>query len=394
MFAAQPDAERAVRAIAQAIIRNPNWTSQKSAVLAARVRTQPLLVAFGSFSRIDLARLHGLSLQLEFALSHTRYLDWPAVEEAVVRLAHGLTERFGADEVSGFRFCGVPRGGMIVLGLLSYALDLSPQQLVRIDEALQSEETLVIVDDCALTGVRFRQHLARTSAQNVVFCPLLAIPDLCRAIEAAEPKVAACVVAEELHDWAPELYGAGYDAWRSGWAERKRGHSYWGGRPDHIGFPWSEPQTSFWNSVTGEMEPGWDILPADRCFKHRAGATVVEADSLQLCTPGPGPVRPADHVLWAQINDAIVVAAVPVDAAAAQQAADRPTGPDPDPQPSPCLRLEGTAADMWDALLECGTMEAATAKLADVYDVDLPTLRRDLANFVTTLQNDGILTGA
>ncbi len=368
-----------MRALAAALTRSPYWTQLPSAVLAARAHPHPLLVALGDFGRVDQVRLDGLSRRLEFALAHPRYYDWSAVEESVVRLASKLTNRLGTDRLTRFRFSALPRGGLIVLGLLAYALGLSREQLTAPDQGSGTDAPLVVVDDCALTGARFRHHLAGISAPEVVFAPLAAHPDLCRAIEAAESRVTACIPGDELYDWAPELYGEGYTAWRSGWAQRKAGQSYWGGLPEYIGFPWSEPETSFWNIETGEMEPGWDLLPSELCLKHRSPSGAPEDDSLQLCIVGPGPLRPADTVVWGRINDAVIVAGV----ASVPEAA-----------PGACMRLDGTAADMWEALLEHGTVDAATEALLRLYEVDRETLRGDLAGFVTTLKEEGILSGA
>ena len=374
-------------ALADGIVRSPNSQLLSDAVLVARTDPFPMLGALGRLANANLIRLLGLAEQLDFTLSASRYIDWQEVESSVARLGERLVSRFGSAEVRDFRYDAIPRGGYIVLGLLSYVLGLSlPQLTGRRDPAAP----VVVVDDCSLTGLRFREYLSEHNGGRFIFSPLFAHPDLCSAIESSEPRVVACLPADYLRDWAPQRYGERYAAWRRRWESLGANRPYWQGRTDHISFPWSEPQTRAWNPETGEIEPGWEFLPAHLCLKHRHTPRTDGVPPPQLVSPGPGPIRPADRVLWARFDDAYIVALMP----AIPHRGGRSPQPETTPEPTPCLRLEGTAADMWDALLERGTVEGATATLADVYDVDLPTLRRDLANFVTTLQNDGILSGA
>ncbi|EPC04241.1 hypothetical protein L861_02690 [Litchfieldella anticariensis FP35 = DSM 16096] len=267
--------------------------------------------------------------------------------------------------------------------MLSYILNLRPEQLIAERSGGGPDfEALVIVDDCALSGVRFRQFLGKIDDAKVIFCPLFAPAELCRAIEDAEPRVEACISAENLYDFAPERLGEGYSQWCAAQRERRGSYGYWDGIPEHIAFSWCEPQTKYWNTETERYEASWNLVPPQLCLKQRCSAGNPELadegglDGLTLVADGPGPLRVADRVLWTQIDSAIAVARMPEDAA----------------RTTPCFRLEGTAADMWRCVLEHGTLEGAESALLLRYDVEPVTLRHDLAAFVSDLENNGVLT--
>ncbi|MFW6288969.1 MAG: PqqD family protein [Spirochaetota bacterium] len=382
-YTRESDTEQALLALADSILRSPNAEALSNATLRIRVDPLPMLVVFGEFDRTSHVRILRLAEQLRFVLAASRYVDWRALEEHVVRLADLLVDRFGADEVARFHFTAIPRGGMIVLGLLSYALGLSQSQ---VSAPRDPSLPLVVVDDCSLSGLRFREFLEESDARRIIFCPLFAHPELCCAIESAESRVVACFPGAELHDWARERYGDEYSAWRAHWEGLEVNRPYWQGRTDQIAFPWSEPQTVAWNPDIHDVEPGWELLPAHLCLKHRLTPRTSVAAPTQVVRPGPGPIRPADRAVWARLGDAVLVAPMPVVTHDSDASSGSPAGP------VDCLRLEGSAADMWDAIVECGSVEAASERLLELYDAEPSLLRNDLANFVVSLQNDGILT--
>ncbi|MFC3285477.1 PqqD family protein [Litchfieldella rifensis] len=378
------DDERfALMSLAKAISTNPLWTKMDSACLVGRVHPAPLLAVFGNFSRDERERLYDLSTLLHRFADRHRYIDYFAAEAAADNLAKMLMMRFGKEALMHFRFTAIPRGGWIVLGMLSYMLDLRPEQLVTgRSEGGPDFEALVIVDDCALSGVRFRQFLGKIDDARVIFCPLFAPAELCRAIEEAEPRVEACISAEDLYDFAPERFGEGYSRWCATQRERMGRYGYWDGIPEHIAFSWCEPQTKYWNTETEQYEASWNLIPPHLSLKQRYSAANPERadeggyDGLTFVADGPGPLRAADRVLWTQIDSEIAVARMPEGTS----------------QTTPCFRLEGTAADMWRCVLEQGTLDAAEAALLLRYDVEPATLRHDLAAFVSDLENNGILT--
>ena len=414
------DPAAALSALSAGVAANRLWSSLGPAKLAARTLPDPMLAAFGSFTDAGRARLQVLALQLKEMLRRFRYIDYPAAERAAECLAAALTEHFGSEQLSRLRFTAMPRGGLIVLGMLSYLLGLRHHQIAGpaagVQRAAAQEESaeraavqraqahpeagcreagaaLVVVDDCALSGVRFQQFLARTTASRVIFCPLFAPPELCRAVERAEPRVQACINGVDLQDVAPELHGQRYPQWRARCSKRMGEYGYWIGYPEHIAFAWSEPETSYWNAETERFEVGWSVLPPELTLSRRrprppeAGGTQERAAASALCLQedGPGPVRTADRVLWTEFDSGIAVARLahsPLEEASSEEGTAR------------CYRLEGTAADMWRCLLQHGTVEGAESALLERYDVKLQPLRNDLAAFVAELQNSGILTGA
>ena len=59
----------------------------------------------------------------ESTLGRLRYVGYRQAEEAVAELADRLRSRFGAHEVRSLSYVAIPRGGLIVLGMLASMLD-------------------------------------------------------------------------------------------------------------------------------------------------------------------------------------------------------------------------------------------------------------------------------
>ncbi|GGX80259.1 hypothetical protein GCM10007160_04700 [Litchfieldella qijiaojingensis] len=385
-YSQQVDTTSALQALGGGICANHLWDEMEGVVLVARAQPVSMLAAFGNFTPTQRSLLRGLALQINEVASKHHFIDYSTAEIAAERLAKELVRRFGVEELSRFQYTAIPRGGLIVLGMLSYLLDLSPEQIVIPEKATSAvnDEVLVVVDDCALSGVRFQQFLKKVDSAQVIFCPLFAAPELCRAIERAEPRVQACINAKDLQDIAPSRYGEAYAQWLTAHREIRGGHGYWDGITEPLTFSWCEPETRYWNHENKRFEAGWNVRPPGLCLKRRAVTANVECERREagshnaviLQTDGPGPLMVAERVLWTEMDSAIAVARMPESAL----------------QSSPCFRLEGTAAEMWRCVLEQGTLESAESALLEFYEVDPATLRKDLAAFVSDLVDNGILT--
>lgn len=382
-FTRQADASSALQALGKGIKANRLWAELRGAQLVGRVHPEPLLAVFGNFTSNERARLDDLAAQINEVIGQHRYIDYSTAEMYAARLAQALTKRFGIKELSRFQFTAIPRGGWIVLGMLSYLLDLRPDQIINPRSSTSLvEDVLVVVDDCALSGVRFQEFLGSVDFSHVIFCPLFAPSELCRAIERTEPKVDACINAEDLKDVAPARFGEAYLQWRTMRQELTNDQGYWVGIAEYIAFAWCEPQTKYWNDVTERFEAGWNILPPSLCLKRRIAAAnmhvAAEAqDTLTLCYGGVGPLHAADRVLWTEAGSSIAVACMPQGTS----------------QTTPCFRLEGTAMDMWRCILEGGTLESAEKSLLERYEIDQVTLRQDLGAFVAELCQNSVLCG-
>lgn len=321
-----------------------------------------MLAALGRFDEDEVARLEAFSRHLQSALGRLRYVDYAQAERDCAALAERLVGRFGRDALRAFRFVGLPRGGLLVLGMLSYVLDLDHD---RLEGPLPDDAPLVVVDDCALTGSRFHRFLQQHPERDVVFAPLYAHPDLRRAIEREAPNVIACVSARDLHDHAPDALGDAYEAWQRRWEARDTGPRYWIGQPDHVCFPWNEPDIGVWNPATQQVEPGPRVVPPDRCLKNRHRTREAEPPvPVQVQPEAAGPIRPHPAVLFGTLDDSTIVA---------------------NPGADVCVELDGTAAAMWHALVAHGAVAGALDALRATYDVDADRLRADLEGFIEAL---------
>ncbi len=352
-------------ALAQALAASPLWMKMRKGIIVVRSSPSPTLGVIGYFDEEAMDRVKALSWQLSYALGHLRYVSYKRAEQLCAELAAKLKQRLG-DGLNDSCFVGIPRGGLIVLGMLAYELGLKHRQLIP---PFPPEATLVVVDDCSLSGARFRSFLERCRSRRVLFAHLYSHPSLRAAVEAGEPTVVGCLSARDLDDQAPERMGEGYDAWRRRWLARSGDRTYWLGQPDHICFAWNEPDISIWNSAREAEESGWRVVPPDLCLKNRS-AHGRKTDRVQLQPEGSGPLRPGPHTLFGELEGQIVVA-------------NARTGE------SNCLT--GVAADMWRSIVECGNRDEVVRSLLDRYEIDERTLKTDLEAMIGQLSAAGLL---
>jgi hypothetical protein len=362
--AEEPEAQ--LRALAGALSISPLWKEMSRAVLVVRMEPNPLLGVVGYFDAAGRARLEWLRRLLDRALPHMRYVGYAQAEKDCERLAARLVERFGRDELRNFRFTAIPRGGFIVLGMLAYVLGLRRSQL---ESPHPPEAPLVVVDDCALSGVRFGRFLERSESRRIVFAHLYSPPELRDAIEAGKPRSVTCVSAHDLQDYAPEYQGDEYSAWRKRWMARMDPYGYWVGQTEHVCFAWNEPDSSIWNPVTNREETGWRFVPPELCLKNRP-APGAKPIPVQVQPRGKGPLKPSSHVLFGELEGQIVVGDLKVEES---------------------FMLSDVGADMWQAVVKYGNLEDVAETLLKDYDVDSVALQADLRDFVDDLLCRGLL---
>ncbi|WP_251965685.1 PqqD family protein [Salinibacter ruber] len=291
-------------------------------------------------------------------------MGYEQVEKDCETLAETLSQRVGTELLSSADFLGIPRGGLIVLGMLSYALNLPHGQF---EPPASGDAPLVVVDDCALTGSRFRRFLQHHPDREVIFAPLYAHPELCATIEREEPRVTACVNAQDLHDYAPEELGEDHSEWQAQWHQRHSDERYWIGRTEHLCFPWGEADTATWNPKRKQVEQGLSVVPPEHRLKNRPGVDSSQREpsaSVQVQPAPTGPIRPSPAVLFGQVGNHTIVA---------------------NPEADVCIELGGTAAAMWHALVEHGTIGDTMGALRQAYSVGETTLRADLVDFAKQL---------
>jgi hypothetical protein len=350
--------------LAQGIASSPIWLKMPDVELVIRFAPYPAIAVLGSFDNEAVVRLAALSRQLRISCKRLRYISYAQAEEDCRILAEKLIELFGRDELGKFQFTTIPRGGMIVLGMLSYALGLERKQFGR---PASDNNPLVVVDDCSLTGRRFADFIENCRSDKIIFATLYSHPNLRSAIEEREPRVLACLSAHDLQDHWYELSEEGQDEAQGKWLSRLNGKRYWFGQTDHICFAWSEPDRLFWNPVTEKVESGWHLLPPELCLKNRSDSKPIP---VQIQPEGKGPLCPSGRVIFAYYNGCVIIG---------------------DLVTKESFCLDGVAADMWNAVIEEGDAEAILDKLLTEYDIDEFTLRSDLQSFIDDLLARGIL---
>ncbi len=352
----------ALSALARAIAASPGWETAPSSAIVADRSTRRLAI-IGRFSAAERGTTSLQSLNLDSAIARLRRLSLPDIESACEDLAARLVAHFGAGEAGRARYVAIPRGGFTVLGMLATALGLDHD---RLQPSRRDRRPLVIVDDCALSGARFRGFLRRHAKERtVVFATLASPPALRAAIEAAEPRVAACISAREIatqtptprdQKWRRQLLAANPDA-------------YWYGRTEPIAFPWGEPDRLLWHPLERRTIAAWRLVPPELCLKNRAGEPRSKIP-VQEIPSAKGPIRPAPEVVYVAIDQEVVIF-------------NLKTGRS--------VVLDTVASDLWHALIRQGTLAGTTRELLQRYDAPQRRVRADVDDLVGTLESEGFL---
>lgn len=352
-------------ALARAIAASPGWPDGAMTLVLRRSPAPPRLAVLGSFDPAGTIWLQAQALALSPACRDLRYIDYREAERACDALANLLLARLGTAGVTRSRFVAIPRGGLVVLGLLATRLGLRHDQLLPSpDAALDPGETLVVVDDCAVSGARLARFLEGCpGASPAVFACLYSPTALRPALEAAEPRLLAVLSAAELR---AEEFAPGLVATLPAEPGVRR---FWWGSPETLCLPWNEPDRLVWNPVAGRYDQSWRIVPPELCLKNGPAPGVAPVP-IQIQPEARGPLKPSPRVVHGEITGRVAVC---------------------DLEAGRCFRLDGVGSDLWRDIVRHGGLEAAVERLGKDYDVSAEQLRNDALRFVRELLQRGLL---
>ena len=253
--------EDALYSLARSISSSSIWTGANLLSIITRFRPTPVLAFLGNWEQSNLDWLVVQAQGMSQNIRRLLYVDYIMAEQLCQDLAEQLVGKFGRHELSSFRFTAIPRGGLVVLGMLAYILGL---ERIQIELPDAKDLPLVVVDDCAYTGARFGHFIRRRDGRPVVLATLFSHPDLRAAIQKQESQVIACVNAKDLHDFGRAQGGESYAVWQAGWQTRLPSVvRYWVGITEHVCFAWGEPDQLLWNHATEQVLYGWNIIPPE-----------------------------------------------------------------------------------------------------------------------------------
>ncbi len=360
--------EKRWKTLARVVAENVRQNSSNRTAVVLRPDAKPTLAVAGWFTPSEAAHVRTAIPWFVDTLSRLRYADYSQVEADCIRLGETLREHLSNKTLQNASFVSIPRGGTVVLGLLSYVLDLDHCQ---IDPRDLTTGPLVVVDDCFLSGARLARFLNKhPSPSDVVVAGLYAHPDLRMAVEREQPRVHTCMTARDLTDHAPAIYGDDYEAWKTRWKHREGGLRYWTGITEHLCFPWGEPDYKFWNAEAETIDRAWTVAPPEQCLQTQFGASTSPGRAVQVQHSASGAIQVSPEVFYASFTDRVLIRGVESDE---------------------CLELDGTAADFWTALVTSETVSEARASLQQKYDVEPECLASDLRLFVDTLIDRRVL---
>lgn len=289
-----------------------------------------------------------------------RLVGYYDAERLARRLAHKLIDEI-EPATDSWLFVPLPRGGLIVLGMLAYILDLPSSRIGSLRGA--DAQCVVLVDDCSLSGARLSEALECLSAERVVFAHLLSSPALRAAIVAQEPRVELCLAAEDLEDRPIATDGRSRHP-AAKIHERLPFRRYRLGSAEPFAFSWSEPDQLLWNERRQRLEEDWHWAPPHLCLGARAALKLPLFDEPQGFYVVP------QGVMWRVDDDEVVLWA---------------SGDDQ------VYRLRGVAGDMWRAVAASGDIAPALEFIVSRYDVDPSSAEADLRSFVAEMLAKGLL---
>ncbi len=353
--------EEAVAALAQALALHPMWKALPHGMLVARTQPTPCLGVIGIIPPKTLGEIQLQQASLNPACRRLRYVSYADATAACETLTEQLIDTFGFQTLRNFRFCGIPRGGLIILGMLAYTLGLSHGQ---ISPPYPLDIPLVLIDDCALSGSRFARTRSQYPQHELIFAPLYSHPDLRRNLTEAEPQVLYCISGADLQDHGLSIMGANYDAWQAQNLPRLKGQRYWLGLPDYLCFPWNEPDHLLWNPVAEALEQSWHIIPPAYCLKNRPSTSFI----VQSQPHFKGWLQPTPQTIFGTLEQQVLIG-------------NLVTGE--------TFGLSGKAAEFWSVLLETETLEEAIATLSQHSPESI--VRKELMGLIDQLLSQTIL---
>jgi len=360
------DPKTALLSLASAIANSPAWDNVAEVKLIIRPNPEPVIAVMGCLDAAAELWVKHLLSTLNKSLSRLHYVSYKQAEEDCQLLATQLIERFGREQLKQFHFTAVPRGGLIILGMLAYALNLSSHQLQPPES---SDIPWVVVDDCVFTGSRLGNFLQSHTHSKVIFAHLYSHPDLRQAIATKEPQVMACLSARDLPDYGAEDLGEHYQTWKQQSLSQLAGARYWVGKTDSLCFSWNEPDRFFWNPISQKMQGCWRFLTPEICQKNRLKSP-ANPPLIQMQNEGNGNIKPGLNVIYGENEEEILIGNL---------------------ETQTSFSLDGVAADIWKALVEFGNVEQIVTSLLNTYEVDEDYLRSDVHTFINQLDSQGLL---
>lgn len=280
---------------------------------------------FSPISPQEQQKLWVYAVHFQTILPHVRFLTYMDIERDCLALAGLIRARFEDAEIKRWHVVGIPRGGLIVAGMVGYALDLAHKQLRPSMEHSETVAPICIIDDCALTGVRIKETLALYPGRQVIFAHLYSHPQLRANITTQEKQVAACLAVHDLET----LPQGDEDPHQAQFT-----HGRYFSRPlPPVIFPWGGPSLLVVDPFSGKLEDGWRFgegRPTLKSLAHHHFPTLTGERAEELWRGGEHLViRRAEGALWL-LN------------------LDTTTG----------YKLAGAAAEIWTALAAGNTLAA------------------------------------
>lgn len=336
----------------RALASSPFEWLPPSARVVFRADFTPVIGLVGEYAEKDAERFRFALRELREAIGQARVIDHQKVEPLAERLATKLIEEEGGS-VAEYTAVAVPRGGLFVLGYLSYMLPgLSPY-------AGNPQKPLLLVDDAAYSGRRLTEWIDHFPNREIVVATLLSAPQVREAISKRYGSKVRWINAEDL-----STYGS--VAHRSD----EQDLPPWQGRTEHCCFPWSETDRGLRLHGTAETYTAFRLSPIHFCLKNRSQFE-TNGSKVSIAGNERGWIRSRTGVLWANIDDRVYLA---------------------DTTHGRSMTLSDTAAAFWMSCVTAESRDDSISRLSNKYGVERSRIATDLDRFASEMIGQEVLS--
>lgn len=339
-----------------AIAKNGFWHIDEQSFIVCRACTDGAYIAICTTesSQDHLSEINSQLQSLDTSLQQIQYLDSTQCLDLTKSLAKIIKQTVPENILKNSQVVAIPRGGLFIQAMLSYFLPLKHHQLQYTENDVDTSP-LIIVDDCAISGLRLAQQLEKFPNRDIYFFTIASPEKLRDSVKLKEARVL---------DFKSVVNIKSYSTLKAQNTQQR----YWLGQCDAVIFPWSETQRSHFSNGKLSNRPLWKIAPDKLCMSTKAKKQAIKATEVKenqsavLSTP--------DNILHFTDQGITKI----LDASTMKH-----------------YSLDAIGSDIWQSLLSNSNLDHALAELSATYKVSKTRLNNDMQLLTQKLIDAGLI---
>ena len=339
-----------------AIAKNEFWHIDEQSFIVCRACTDGAYIAVCTTesSQDHLSEINSQLQSLDTSLQQIQYLDSTQCLDLTKSLAKIIKQTVPENILKNSQVVAIPRGGLFIQAMLSYFLPLEHHQLQYTENDVDTSP-LIIVDDCAISGLRLAQQLKKFPNREIYFFTIASPRELRDSVNSKESRIL---------DFKSVLDVKSYSTLDLNHASQ----CYWRGQCDTIIFPWSETQRSY--RFNGQLSnvPLWKVAPNKLCLsarekKQRIRTTEIKENPSSVMSTPDDVLYHTDQGLTRILNVSTMKH----------------------------YSLDSIGSTIWQSLLKNADLDNVLAELSSIYGVSKTKLNSDVQLLTQKLFNDGLI---